>query len=115
MKNVDSQVLRYRESEDPREKNKLFIEIREIYMNRVKKIASTFPSRYYDEALSLYDGFVLRCIDNWDEEGDALFSTYLYIWAGQTLIHRLTLMREYDCRCVSLDLIQEQNEYSADE
>ena len=77
---IDEAVYRYRESNDPREKNKLFIKIADVYMPRVYTLMQTFDKRWHDDILSTYYMFVLRAIDKW--EGRSLFTTYLYPYTG---------------------------------
>lgn len=79
--NLDELVLRYRESDCNRERNKLYKEIRQYFLHRVYSVMAKFHPRYHNDIMSTYDLFMVNCIEKWKNNG-ARFTTYAYPYSG---------------------------------
>jgi len=81
MNEVDNMVLRFRESTNERERNKIFKIIREIYLPKFYAKRNNYAQQWWDYLSSEYDFQVFRCMLKWNPDKNVLFTTYLYIYA----------------------------------
>jgi len=81
---MDQLVEIFRTETNERKRSKIFIEIRSIYYPKIISIAATYPRKYSEELISIYDYQVLLHINRWtgkNKKGEyCSFKSFLY-WA----------------------------------
>lgn len=106
---INELVLKYRDSDDEREKNRLFKLIESMYLPKVYMLMQEFPKRYHDDIRQQYRINMLHCIFNWKNDG-AKWSTYAYIYAGRRLKTQILRVIEKDNRMDSIEAMEESEE-----
>jgi len=100
----DVMVLNYRRTDNEKEKNNIYKELRKLYLPKLHSITKEYDGYYHDELLSLYDILLLRAVEGWKGSNNCHFKSYCYIWVTKKL--KNTLYEKYikkDRRYTSLE------------
>lgn len=106
----DIMVLEYRNSNSEKERNKIYTELRQIYLPKLYTIIKDYPHKYRNDMKSLYDILFLKAIDKWRGDNSCHFSSYVYMWVTTKLKSEIyEKFIKIDDRYLSLDNYERGN------
>lgn len=103
-------AIRYQDSINDRERNKIIKELIPYYMPRIHSKMASFSERDQDELVSLYNLKLLTALSKWDRKNGILFTTYWWNWVTKAISETRRLFQNRDTLYSSLDEYEETDD-----